>query len=151
MRNLNLAHRAGRLAIVPVLAAAAVFGVATPAVAAPPAPPAPQSEPVVTRDCSESVGDGIIVCLRIEKRSPESTFVSAEVESAYDDLKGALVVLEACDGERCRALEVATDENNDVVRTKAQEWGRGTGTYRANATLVDIKGYTYADVANTDK
>ena len=144
----NLAHRAGRLAIVPVLAGAAVFGVATPAVAA---PPAPQSEPVVTRDCSEPVGDAIIVCLRMEKRSPESTFVSAEVESAYDDLKGALVVLEACDGERCRALEVATDENNDVVRTKAQKWGRGTGTYRANATLVDIKGYTYADVANTDK
>jgi hypothetical protein len=144
----NLAHRAGRLAIVPVLAGATVFGVATPAVAA---PPAPQSEPVVTRDCSEPVGDAIIVCLRVEKRSPESTFVSAEVESAFDDLKGALVVLEACDGERCRAQEVATDENTSEVRTKAQEWGRGTGTYRANATLVNIKGYTYADVANTDK
>lgn len=144
----NLAHRAGRLAIVPVLAGAAIFGVATPAVAA---PPAPQPEPGVTRDCSEPVGDGIIVCLVVEKRSPETAFVSAEVESAFDDLKGALVVLEACDGERCRAQEVATGENTREVSTKAQEWGRGTGTYRANATLVDIKGYTYADVANTDK
>jgi hypothetical protein len=144
----NLAHRAGRLAIVPVLAGAAVFGVATPAVAA---PPAPQAEAGVTRDCSEPVGDGIIVCLRVEKRSPQSTFVSAQVESAFDDLRGALVVLEACDGERCRAQEVATDENTDDVRTKAQEWGRGTGTYRANATLVDISGNTYSDVANTDK
>jgi hypothetical protein len=144
----NLAHRAGRLALVPVLAGAAVFGVATPAVAA---PTAPQPEPGVTRDCSEPVGDGIIVCLVVEKRSPETAFVSAAVESAFDDLKGALVVLEACDGERCLAQEVATGENTREVRTKAQEWGRGTGSYRANATLVDVRGHTYADVANTDK
>lgn len=144
----NLARRAGRLTIVSVLAGAAVFGVAAPAVAA---PPAPQPEPAVTKDCSESVGDAIVVCLITEKRGPESAVVSAAVESAFADMKGVLVVLEACDGERCLAQEVATGENTAEVRTKAQEWGRGTGQYRATASIVDISGHTYSGVANTDK
>jgi hypothetical protein len=144
----NIARKVGRFAIVPLLAGAAVFGLTAPAVAA---PPAPQPEPGVTKDCSESVGDGIVVCLIVEKRSPESAFVSAAVESAFADLKGAIVVLEACDGERCLAQEVATGENTSEVRTKSQEWGRGTGTYRANATMVDTTGHTYSGVANTDK
>jgi hypothetical protein len=138
----NLARRAGRLAIVPVLAGAAVFGVATPAVAAPPAAP--------EKDCSESVGDGIVVCLIVEKPSPESAFVSATVESAFADMRGAIVVLEACDGERCVAQELATGENTAEVRTKSQEWGRGTGYYRATATMVDISNVTYSGVAHPD-
>ena len=143
----NLARRAGRLAIVPVLAGAAVFGVAAPAVAA---PPAPQPEPAVTKDCSEDFGDGIIVCLITDKRSPESAVVSAAVESAFADVKGALVVLEACDGERCLAQEVATGENTAEVRTKPQEWGRGTGYYRANASMVGHRNDLHSGVVHPD-
>jgi hypothetical protein len=147
MRNLNLAHQVGRLALVPVLAGAAVFGVATPAVAA---PPAPQPEPGVTKDCSESVGDGIVVCLIVEKPNPETAFVSAAVESAFGDMKGALVVLEACDGERCSVQEVATGENTAEVRTKSQEWGRGTGYYRANASMVGHRNDVHSGVVHPD-
>ncbi|TQM36153.1 hypothetical protein [Pseudonocardia cypriaca] len=141
----NLAHRAGRLAIVPVLAGATMFGVATPAVAA---PPAPQPEPGVSKDCSESVGDGIIVCLVVEKPDPETTLVSAAVESAFGDLKGAIVVLEACDSERCSVQEVATGENTAEVRTKPQEWGRGTGYYRANASMVGHRNDLHSGVVH---
>jgi hypothetical protein len=124
-----------------------VFGVATPAVAA---PPAPQPEQGVKKDCSESVGDGIVVCLIVERRSPESTFVSAAVESAFGDMQGALVVLEACDGDRCTVQEVATGANTAEVRTKSQEWGRGTGYYRANASMVGHRNDLYTGVIHPD-
>lgn len=141
----NIARRAGRFAIVPVLAGVAVLGVAAPAAAAPPAP-----QPQATEEnCSEPV-DGVSFCVVVDKTDPASAKVSALVRSAAGNLKGALVVLEACDGVNCTAQEVATGKNTAQVRTRSQEWGRGVGYYRANASWVGADNKTHTGSVHPD-
>jgi hypothetical protein len=141
----NLARRAGRFAMVPVLAGAAVFAVAAPAAAAPPAPPQPAE---VKENCGEPV-DGTTVCLIWGPGGVAGPDVTAVVRRAEGKLKGALVVVEACDTS-CRAMEVGTGAGKREVRTPPHVWGRGAGYYRANASWVDDKGQTHTGVVNPE-
>jgi hypothetical protein len=138
----NLARRAGRLAIVPVLAGAAVFGLSAPAAAAPPAP-----GPAILGDDCKSV-DGVKICVVTNKTS-EKTLVSALIRSEGAKMRGVFLLLEACDSD-CHAQEIATGKNVGELRTKAQEWGRGVGYYRVNASWVDDKSVTHTGVVFPD-
>jgi hypothetical protein len=137
----DLARRAGRFAIVPVLAGAALFGMTVPAVAAPPAP-----QPQAAGNNCGGPYDGVALCLVVDKRDPAHAKVSALARSEGSKMVGALVVLEACDGVNCNSEAVATGKNTGEVRTTPVEWGQGVGFYRVNASWVDNQGRTHTGV-----
>lgn len=142
----NLARQAGRIAIVPVLAGAAVFGLSSPAVAAPSEPQPRPGE--VEEDCGEPV-DGATVCLIWGPGGVAGPDVTAVVRKTGGTLKGALVVVEACE-DTCRAMKVGTGQDTSEVKTPPYVWGRGTGYHRANASWVDDKGKTHTGVTNPE-
>jgi hypothetical protein len=139
----NLARRAGRFAIVPVLAGAAVFGLSAPAMAAPPTP-----QPQVLGDNCNTV-DGVAICVVTNKTS-EKTLVSALIRSEDATMQGVFLLLEACGGS-CHTVAIATGKDVGELRTKPQEWGRGTGYYRVNASWVDDKGVAHTGVVFPEK
>jgi hypothetical protein len=134
----DIARKVGRFAIAPLLAGAAVFGLAAPAVAAPPAP----GPSIMGDDCRPV--DGVKICVVTNKTS-DKTLVSALIRSDGPKMKGVFLLLEACGGD-CHTQEIATGKGVGELRTKAQEWGRGTGYYRVNASWVDDKGVAHTGV-----
>ena len=74
--------------------------------------------------------------------------ISADTKPRRSDgpkMKGVFLLLEACDGD-CHTQEIATGKAVGELRTKAQEWGRGVGYYRVNASWVDDKGVAHTGV-----
>src|SRR5918997_708078 len=96
----NMARKVGRFALVPLLAGAAVFGLAAPAAAAPPAP-----GPAIMGDNCKSV-DGVKICVVTNKTS-EKTLMSALIRSEGAKMQGVFLLLESC-GSDCHAQEIAT-------------------------------------------
>jgi hypothetical protein len=132
---LSFAQRVRRVMIVVAIAGGSTLALAAPSAAAPPAET--QAAPPSKTECGQHFeGNGPCVTYTWGD-TPETTSVNAILAVENSNPKGALVVLEACDGpDRCRPVAVGSGLNGgnppDVRLTNPPK----AAFYRANASWV---------------
>jgi hypothetical protein len=133
---LSFAQRVRRVMIVFAIAGGSTLALAAPSAAAPPAET--QAAPPQRSECGPNFeGNGPCVTYKWGD-TPETTTVSAILAVENSNPKGALVVLEACDGpDQCRPVAVASGVNSggnpaEVYLTNPPK----AAFYRTNASWV---------------